>query len=216
MFRPRSIAIFSLRFTIVYVLLAAPWPGLVEAYGKLYGSAVRGLFGSSGWQRSVEVRRFKPDQPLTATVMDTEILVSTGATASRGGMRPALQIIRSSRDTGYLPTALVLSLIAATPLARSRKRDALIWGFIFVSWYVALVPGLMIHDWIFQEEARLASDAGVSPLRGVLHMASRISQWMGAYFVLPVLLWLLLIFDRERWGRVIQELTSQDAITSES
>lgn len=214
MFGPRSIALFSLRFAIVYLLLAVPWPGLVEGYGKVYRSALSGLFDSSGRWRSVEVRRFRPGQPLTANVMDTEIVVS-GRRTLRNGRRPALQIIRSSRDTGYLPTALVLSLIAATPMARSRKGVALVMGFVFVCWYVALVPGLMIYDWFFQEEVRLGADASVLPWGSVLHMASEISQWMGAYFVLPVLIWLVLIFDRERWYRVIRAVTPEDAIPSD-
>ncbi len=62
----------------------------------------------------------------------------------------------------------------------------------------------------------MAADASVSLWGGVVHVAAQISQWMGAYFVLPVAIWLLLIFDRERWHRIIRELTPADTITSES
>jgi hypothetical protein len=185
MFGPRSIAAFSLKLTLVYVLLVAPWPGLIEGYGWFYGSAVRGLYGSSGPERTVEVRRFRPDQPLTATVMDTEIVVSTGVNAAPDGTRPALQIVRSSRDTAYLPTALVLALVAATPMPRSRKWGALFWGLLIVSWYVVLAPGLMIHDWFLQEEARLGVGESPALWRGLVHGGSQISQWMGPTSAFP-------------------------------
>ncbi len=208
MLSSRQVAVFALRFVFFYGVLMAPWPGLTETYGGFYRAIVQITVVSSDPQRSVVVRRYQPDKPLGASVMDTEILHRVPGTSgiSRAG---ATQSIRSSRSTGYMPTALAFALMLASPMSWKRRASGLAVAALMMTLFVAAMPAFQIYE-AFEPErthfliSQLPWLAG--PWRAIVHGFTQFSLWMGPYYLVPTLVWLLLAFEPEDWLPLIERL----------
>ncbi|TDJ13682.1 MAG: hypothetical protein E2O66_04530 [Deltaproteobacteria bacterium] len=206
MLSSKRVAGFALRFVFFYGVLMAPWPGLTETYGGFYRAIVQIAVVSSDPQRSVVVRRYRPNRPLTATVMDTEILHRIPGTPgiSRVG---ATQSIRSSRSTGYMPTALALALMLASPMSWKRRVSGLGVAALMMTMFVAAMPAFQIYE-AFEPErthfliSQLPWLAG--PWRAIVHGFAQFSLWMGPYYLVPTLVWLLLAFKPEDWRLLVE------------
>jgi hypothetical protein len=208
--RARQVAGFGLRSALVYGLLIAPWPGLIEAYGSFYRVMVQIATISADPERSVVVSRYRPNRRLAATVMDTQILHRIPDTAGFA-QDVALQSIRSSRSTGYMPTALVMALILATPIPWRRRASALGIAVLLMTTFVATMPAFPIYE-AFEPERRHFLIVQLpwleAPWRAALHALTRYSFMMGPYYVVPPLLWLLLLFKREDWLPLAERLAA--------
>lgn len=205
--RARQVAGFGLRAALLYGLLIAPWPGLIESYGSFYRAVVQIAIAPADPERSILVRRYRPNQPLTATVMDTEVLHRL---PERKRWRPGLvRSIRSSRSTGYMPTALVVALILATPVSWRRRASALGIGVLLVTIFVATMPAFQIYA-DFEPERRHFLIGQLpwlkAPWRAFLRALTRCSLSMVPYYLVPTLLWLLLVFKPQDWLPLAERL----------
>ncbi len=118
----KSIPGFLILFFGVYVLLMMPWPGLRTAYrDKLVGGAnvVYSIAPKCDGMKALPFD--KPGHK------DTVVL------------RPdTLYIGVNTGEVGYLPTALLLSLIVATPVSWKRRLIGLIGGFVLVNGFILM------------------------------------------------------------------------------
>jgi len=116
---------FLARFLLVFVLLAAPWPGLHEGYAAVFCGAGNLLFGRFGSDGRV---RFRP-KPQADRKSDMELEL-------RNRSNDAEYVIEgSARLQGYKPTAYVVALILASPVRWSRRFRAVLWGLLGVNVY---------------------------------------------------------------------------------
>jgi len=153
--RSRQIAGFAFRFALLYALLIAPWPGLSEIYASFYQAAVQIAIISTDPERSVLVAPAgrspgSDDRP----ALDTHILTRMPG-APRASKAGGLELIRSSRYSGYLPTILTLALILATPLPWRRRAAALCGGLLLVTLFVAIMPGFQTYYFFDRRENHL-------------------------------------------------------------
>lgn len=191
----RKVVWFLLRFALCYGLLLAPWPGLTEGFGKVFASAADRVFGSDDPTHRVRIRWMDPDQPMIGPewAQDTVLVLEF-----RGGPRNArpsiFSLVRSSRYTGYVPAALLLALVLATPVPWSRRLWAILWGLPLVTVFVGAMLLLVIQGWFHQEETRLLMTLQPhvpSAWDRFVQSFWQISNWMMPYYVVPTLIWIL-------------------------
>lgn len=123
------------RLVVIYGLLVAPWPGVREAYARAAASVGSMVFRDTleGW-----TCRFEARSDPTGDI-DTDLFMSSRASG-------ALARNGQSAFLGYfMPTALLIALVLATPLPGSRRVRALILGllllhafFVFKTWIIVL------------------------------------------------------------------------------
>ncbi len=203
----KGIGLFLARFLIVYLLLLAPWPGLRQGYAAFVRRATSAVFGSFGSDGKVYVfpsAKMTPDDlpagyqmPAEGRELDIHLALS-----SRRGSRYTTYLDTNSRKFGYLPTAFVLALIAASPVGRRRRLVAAGLGLIATQAYV----GLKMFVWLVQAFSRddpvaiyafgsFGRDA-VSRLHNLLNL-----QIAGTY-VLPLVIWITVTFRPRDWSRI--------------
>lgn len=188
----KTILRFFVLALFLYVLLILPWPGVREGYRALYqttGQALFGRFGAEGRVR-YEVR---PDDEL----YDLDVVLG-----KRGvGEVPAKM---DTRRVGYVPVAVIVALVLATPVPWGRKWRALAWGFVLVNLFVVFRSTLQL----------LYLYGNPSPVR--LYELSPFWEAMLArtyelFFVapactsvVPALVWVAVTFRREDINRILR------------
>ncbi|MFQ5416170.1 MAG: hypothetical protein ACE5FL_03870 [Myxococcota bacterium] len=198
--RPSSLVRFLLRFAVIYALLLAPWPGRDDAYGDFYRDAMRELLGVRDPGRSVRFRKLDSRETAADPIWkaDTGIVIRI---QPQGGAAPVLYPqVRSSFYTGYAPTALLLALILATPMTRSRRAVALVIGAVLVHAFVVAMAALPIHSFFYaQQHAASATGWFVSARLWLNRSLVESGTWMGPYYLGPVFIWLLAVLRRDAW-----------------
>lgn len=187
MFPLRRVARFLLLLVVIYALLVAPWPGLAKGYATLFRAAGEYLFGSIG---SEGWASFEP-LAVGEGIEDTAITLTHERVPGRGG-----QILISSWYTGYVPTAVVVALVLATPIRWPRKWKALLWALLLIHVFVALRLGLPIYrGFCLDDEFRQFS---LSPLQlKVLEQTiAALRRAPASLFVVPVFIWIAVTFRR--------------------
>jgi hypothetical protein len=196
-----GIAGFLVRFALAYGLLMAPWPGWVEAYGRIYGSAAAFLFESANPDRNVRIRHVVPEPGTAAaqTVQDTVVRLEIRGVDVGMQTIPPFGTARSSRYTGYVPTAFAVALVLATPLPWRRRAAAMAWAALLASGFAALMLAIWIRGWFYwQECAWLAKFSSRYELRADLSGSLvDISTWPGPYFIAPVFIWIIVSLRRK-------------------
>jgi hypothetical protein len=186
-----------LLFLVLFGLLVFPWPG----FDELYGSYFRG-FGMFflGRNDSTEVLRF--DRHILVhdfTTLNTQISLSNPQLADAQGNYPGVQTSLDTRSIGWVPTALTMALIAASPIPWRRKIGALAVGVVLVHLLILFT----VETWIWSE----------SPAVSLLHLSAfeqRVAdalrytflEQLGVSFSAPILIWLLTTFRRQDAARL--------------
>lgn len=190
--RRKLVIAFLLQFAAAYGLLIVPWPGWRAAYGGFF----RGLNGTVyGGGNELTVVRFRPAEKPPRPEIDTEILLGKRAELDANGRGPVKILGLDSRGVGWVPTALLLALVAATPLPWASRGRALVTGLLLVHAYLLAVVAFCLWN----ESAGLAPVAFLpfwAPLGEFLE-ETFVTQ-MGPSFVVPTLIWLLVVFALER------------------
>ena len=191
---PRAIIGFAVRFGLCYGLLAAPWPGLQNAYSagfRILGGAVFRGFGPGG---HVE---FLPAAIAYEGGADTEIV--TGADGVPVvGVNPV-----GSRLMFYLPLAETAALILAANVSWRRRGIALGSGLLLALGFVVLRLWVVLMVW-FSDERPWAIYQIQPWARALLSHADEVLNTAPtATFLVPVLIWIVVVFRREDWDRII-------------
>lgn len=188
MWSSRRIAGFFARLAIIYGLFVIPWPGIKTGYAAFFRVSGTFFFESLIPGGSV---RFEP-APNPTGRFDTVILCvnkRTGAEAEADA---------SSRNSGYLQTALLISLVLATPLPWSRRVWALLWGLLLVNVAMACTTLVLLLR-IFSSRGFLLEltpfwDKILEVAFG-LAMTDAVTLWP-----VSVLTWIVVSFRRSDWA----------------
>ena len=189
---------FALTTALVFGLLMAPWPGLRAAYASLF-RVVNEISFSLFW-RGGDVhfeRHAVPSEPA-----DTYVRVVEDGGAS-------WYTLVDSWGAGWLPTAVFLALVLATPIPRPRRLRALLFGALLVHLYVASMMWINLLEGLTRHAARCASTQhgawlGAAWWHEFLATTLVVFRLDPSVFVaVPVLVWLLVSVrrsDLETWA----------------
>jgi len=115
--------------------------------------------------------------------------------------------VRSSRYTGYVPTAICVALTIAGPMSWRRRIAGLAIGIVLSSGFAAIMVGLWIQSWFLLQESLL--HAGQS---GSWWLVSRsaialleINTFLGPYYLAPIFIWLLATSPHDDWKALFRE-----------
>jgi len=190
---------FAATAAVVFALLMAPWPGLRAGYAACFRTA--GEISFSFFWRGGDVR-FEPyEEP--GREADTRVRVDEDA-------GPAWYTLVDSRGAGYLPLAVFLALLAATPIGRRRKALALVGGGLLVHGYVTLLLWINLLEGLTRHAAGCPAGAHAAWLQGptwghALETAIVLFRLEPTVFLAaPVLAWLVVCVrpdDLRRWAR---------------
>ena len=217
----KTVARVALLVVVVYGALAiAPrvWPAWERGYAHLFRSGGNALFSRFWFWPEARVRFLD----LRSATLAGEIGAATGGTLpadfippkptrdqdtllvlTNRAARGSVGMLRTgSRMMGYVPAAVLLALIAATPLPWSRRGWALAWGLFLVHVLIAArLTALVAHSgFAAPGKAYALFDPG--PLaRSVLARVDEVLADNPTFaYVAPVLLWMLILLSLEVWA----------------
>jgi hypothetical protein len=183
----RPIVRFICLFALVYGALIAPWPG----WNSLYGRGFRVLCSAClATENGLEIIRVQAAEPNAR--LDTQILLIDPARKNSDGKIPVRILGLDSRGVGWIPTALFMALTIAAPVSTRRKGWALGLGLLAVHVYLLL----MVEIYIWNESIPAAAGA-VSLLKQIGNgLEETLVTQLGASFVVPTIIWLLVTFRK--------------------
>lgn len=194
--RPPGIVIARfLTIAVAYYLLlviVAPRLGAHHVYAILFRRGAEWLFadfGTDGIVRFTPLESAKDDK-------DTRVHLA------KRGLPQSIDIAQSSRRTGYIPTAIVIALVLATPVPWSRRWRALCWGLAAVSSFVALRLATTLLHWFSEPYPFRLYEPGpfwhktISAVWELMVVAPTCS------FVVPPLIWVLVTLRKNDITRI--------------
>lgn len=182
---------FLLRFVVLFGLLIAPWPGWNQAYSRYFQSLGQMAFSSPGGsERKIMFEPAKGEYP----GLDTRVTLENTALAANGDRNCARATELDSRSISWVPTALTVALVLATPISPRRRLAALAGGLVLVHLFIFL----SLQSWVWN------NSPGVSllTLSGFWKQAADelnyvLIDQLGASFSVPVVIWILVTFRRQ-------------------
>jgi len=183
------------RFVVIFGLLIFPWPGWNDIYGGYFRALGQAAFGSQDEQRIV---RFEPHHLQHGSEsLNTQLTVQNRALLDSGGNGPTTETPLDTRSIGWLPTALTLALILATPVPWRQRGWAVVWGMLLVQ--VFILFSLQIEIWYWWYEPPTISSVHLSPfcLSILDNLRYTLITQIGASFSVPILIWILVTIRRE-------------------
>lgn len=197
-------------FGLAFGLLIAPWPGWGERYARglhRCGEAIFDPFGAKGVVRF----QFTPE----GTLHDTTIFLGNKDMVERGKM-PAARVLLSTRYVAWLPTALVAALVLATPIPWRRRLWALAWALVLIHAFIGFILWLMILHQYNDTPALSLFLLKPFPEKILRALYQVLVTYTGAFFAVPVLIWLLVSFRREDWAKFLGKLDPPPNAESET
>jgi hypothetical protein len=128
------ITLFALRFALIFGLLIFPWTGWNEAYGNYFRGLGQAAFSRDEGNRIV---LFAPnDGPANSRGLGTRISLANRGHVDSSGKALLKSAQLDTRSIGWVPTALTVALIVATPISWRRRAWALAGGLILVHSFI--------------------------------------------------------------------------------
>jgi len=174
----KSLVAFFACFLLIFVVLLRLWSPFGTGYGRIFRAAGNGLVSAESRSRVWFEQPEKTDDH-----HDVQVVVGN----PKKHAKRSTPI--SSYRHGYMPTAFLLALTLATPVAWLRRLWFVLWGLLWVNFYVAIKLAL------FPIAYGGDDPIGAWTLPGVL----RWTFWVvGAssvgWTVVPLLVWAILTF----------------------
>ncbi|MFQ5422934.1 MAG: hypothetical protein ACE5F9_03030 [Phycisphaerae bacterium] len=186
----KTIVGFFARLILFYALLVAPWPGLREAYVVAHASAANAFFRSAREHGTV---RFIPMGAIRRSGPDTKLVFENHVTGVAGNGTHNAQL------TGFIPTALVIALVLATPIPWRRRAVALALGLILVHVFIALRIEILIAHWYGVDQPWALDHPGPTwrAIVDALFESGVVSPTPS--FVVPIVIWAAVSLRRNDW-----------------
>jgi len=186
MLRRNPIVLFLCRLAISYALLAAPWPGLGQAYGRYFRAIGRMVFAADDGQRQLSFETPGENSPRPN---DTQIVIVNKALMRPDGSGPVRNLdVKFGRES----MALLLALILATPVSWPRRGWAALWGLLAI--HGVIFTFLAFCIWNESAEVLLVT---VDPFWKAVASGGKQALAGQVNLAVPVLIWLLVTFRRE-------------------
>ena len=182
---------FLLRFVAIFGILIAPWPGWNQAYSPYFQSLGQMAFNPAG-----ESRRMVVFAPASGKIpwMDTRLTLENAELADDAGKGLVERTELDSRSIGWVPTALTIALVLATPIPWPRRLAALVGGLVLIHLFIFFT----LQSWIWNNSADLSlltlSSFGQ---RLVDELSYALMNQIGVSFSVPVVIWILVTFRRQ-------------------
>ena len=185
----RLILGFLIRFVIVFGLLILPWPGWNEFYGQGFRALGNAVFGREDEKCILYFEAHRQTRGFSA--VDTRITIGNRQLVDSNGKGPVTLLELNTRSVGWLPTALTIALIVATPVPWRRRWRALVWGVLLIHAFILF--SVAVYIW---NESATVSLVTLSPLWKQIADALEYTLvvQMGASFSIPVLIWVAVLF----------------------
>ena len=213
MLRNKPILWFFVRLCLLYGLLIIPWPGFNEAYGRYFSELGNIVFDRDDGKRIV---RFEAeDVHHGVTSLNAKVTLGNRDLMDATGHGPAHAVDFDTRSIGWVPTALTMALILATPVPWKRRLMAFGFGFLLIHLFILF----SIQTWIWNESTELSlvdvNQFGKMLIDGLEY--TTITQ-MGISFFAPILIWLLVTFRRSDMALLPQNVvaTSRDHVQTKN
>ncbi|MEK6675690.1 MAG: hypothetical protein AABZ47_08555 [Planctomycetota bacterium] len=145
--------------------------------------------------------------PDSVGVKDTVmVLENRGARAAMGFLRT------SSRYIGYVPTAMMISLVLATPVAWRKRFRALGWSLLVVHLFVILRVSLTLAYGYCGEKDYALFHPGPFWLKMLGYSETVLQEDPTVSFVVPVFVWFVFLFRPSQWNA--QPVVSKSGISN--
>lgn len=180
------------RFVLIYGLLILPWPGWNDLYGHYFRTLGRMAFSRENDRRIIlfDVQHVEHD----FSTLDSEMIMGNRDTVDSSGQGLSSTIDLDTRSIGWIPTALTIALILATPVPWHRRGWALLWGLLLVHGFILF----SLQTWIWDASPGISLST-LSPFwQGIADdLEYTFVTQLGASFSVPVLIWILVTFRLE-------------------
>ena len=188
--KSRPIFGFLLRFAVVFGLLIAPWPGWNEGYAQYLRAFGQWAFSQDDGPRVVVFTA--NDAP--GNTLDTRLSLGNRELLDAAGRGLIKRTEINTRSIGWVPTALTIALVMATPVRWLRRILALGAGLVWVHVFIFF----SLQTWIWNN----SSDVSLLTLshfwKAVAdELAYAFMNQLGISFTVPVLIWILVTFKRQ-------------------
>lgn len=189
MWKRKVILSFLVRFTLLFLLLAFPWPGVNQAYQAFLCTFARAIFLGSGPRQLT----FELHEQSAETPEDIRVVIVNQALLNADGSGPVRNL---DVGFGWQPVALLLALILSTPIPWKRRGWALLWELL--SLHCLLFLCLKFFIWDESSEILLTT---ISPFWKQVAGGLRHAIGGQLRLTVPVLIWILVTFRRDRLTR---------------
>jgi hypothetical protein len=201
----RSLIIgFLWRLALIYGLLIFPWPGWNQLYGEGFCAVGNDIFGrrDAGCLLYFEAAR----QTRGLASLDSQIVLGNPQLADKSGNGPALKLGLNTRAIGWIPTALIIALVAATPIPWPRRLRALFLGLVLTQAFILASVAIYIGNESTEVSLRVLSPFWKQVFADGEY--TLITQ-MGASFSVPLLIWILVTFREQDRKLLVSNQTSK-------
>lgn len=126
---------FVLRFALVFGLLILPWPGLQTAVQAGFRVQTRLVTGLILPRQAFRVEKYSdPAHP----ALDTLVVVMDQEKTGSPGKSGTLGVPLDSISQGWIPLAMLIALLGATPVPWSKRWKALLAGVVVIEFLVVV------------------------------------------------------------------------------
>jgi len=191
----KAVLRFLCWFVPVYTLLIIPWPGSRDLYGSYLRSTAKFVLAQSNSRR---ILRFE-EVPVSKRnrTLDTRITVANREQLDACGSGRAVMLDFDSHGIGWVPTALLIALVLATPVSWPRRLRALFWGLLAV--HAFILASIEVYIWNQSDASNGLNLVELSPFWKTVAngLEETLVTQLGASFVFPLLIWILTTFRAE-------------------
>jgi hypothetical protein len=182
------------RFVLIYGLLIIPWPGFNDAYAGYFRALSRVVFSREG---QLQIVKFEPIPEGPDKKLDTKIVLANRFMLDSNGSGPARVLGLDTRGVGWMPTALLIVLVLSTPLTWRRRIRA--FGLGLVAIHVFILLSVAVYIWNESDQTSGLDLVSLAPFWKTIveGMEETLITQMGASFVVPVIVWLLVAFRQQ-------------------
>jgi hypothetical protein len=191
----KSITRFLCWFVPFYALLLIPWPGSRDLYGAYLRSVAKLVLTATDGRR---ILRFDDVPPASRNhTLDTRITVANREQLDANGFGRAIMLDFDSHGIGWVPTALLIALVVATPVPWRRRSWALAWGLLAI--HALILFSIQIYIWNQSDTASGLSLIELSPFWKIIvsGLEETLVTQLGASFAIPVFIWIFATFRAE-------------------
>ncbi len=180
------------RFVVIFCLLIAPWPGWNDLYRDYFQALAETAFSRQDDQRVVGFQPHVVQHGFSS--LDLQMTLGNRALVDSNGNGKAEIMGLDTRSLGWMPTALTIALILATPVPWRQRAWALFWGLILIHAFILF----SLQVWIWDESPDV-SLFDLSPFwkEVVDDLQYTLITQLGASFSVPILIWILVTVRRE-------------------
>jgi len=191
---------FVVCFALWYAALLFSWPIIGQAYCATFRAVGTLVYGSNDRSKEISFEAF----PQGFHSHYTRVVIVNPAKMNPDGSGPVRNLDLDTRAFGWMPMVLLLALILATSLPWKRRRRALLWGVLCQQTFVILALGFCI--WNDSSEIGLVS---LSAAGKEVAMAAKSMLAGQLILATPVLIWILAMFRKEDFQRLLGFLTAR-------